>query len=526
MHTPKSANCLHQTFILIIILLSTGFAFGYSGGTGEPNNPYQIATPEDLNDINNHPEDFNKCFILTADINLSGYVFTTAVIAPFNGTGPAFIGTFNGAGHKIRNLTIQSEAGGLGLFGHIKGGEVNNLGLENVDISSNQQGSACIGGLAGSNEGSSISNSYSTGIVKGWFDSISIGGLVGSNQGSIINCYSSGIVTTKGGSEEHFSLFTGGLVGQNYYGTIGNCYSICSVTGGDRSFYQGGLVGQNCYGSTINNCYSISTVTNGTASSQLGGLVGDNGGPISKCYSTGNVNSGYNSGGTGGLVGSNSNTISESFSTSDVNSGQYTTGGGLVGMSSGDINNCYSKGSVSCRTPSWHLGGLVGSNGALISNSYSTGLVTGGAEYIGGLVGENYHLYGIINSSYFLDTSGPDNGFGTPLTDAQMKHQASFIGWDFVGETINGTEDIWWILEGVTYPKFAWYWYDPNNPNGSGHNIGEYADFDQNGIVNFLDFAIFAAAWQTENPFISLDTDTDADIYDLKIFCEHWLLEQ
>jgi len=28
--------------------------------------------------------------------------------------------------------------------------------------------------------------------------------------------------------------------------------------------------------------------------------------------------------------------------------------------------------------------------------------------------------------------------------------------WDFVGETANGTEDIWWILEGQDYPRFWW----------------------------------------------------------------------
>jgi len=26
-------------------------------------------------------------------------------------------------------------------------------------------------------------------------------------------------------------------------------------------------------------------------------------------------------------------------------------------------------------------------------------------------------------------------------------------GWDFVDETISGTEDIWWILEGQDYPR-------------------------------------------------------------------------
>ena len=29
-------------------------------------------------------------------------------------------------------------------------------------------------------------------------------------------------------------------------------------------------------------------------------------------------------------------------------------------------------------------------------------------------------------------------------------------GWDFVGETANGTEDIWWILEGKDYPRLWW----------------------------------------------------------------------
>jgi hypothetical protein len=29
-------------------------------------------------------------------------------------------------------------------------------------------------------------------------------------------------------------------------------------------------------------------------------------------------------------------------------------------------------------------------------------------------------------------------------------------GWDFVGETENGTEDIWWILEGKDYPRLWW----------------------------------------------------------------------
>jgi hypothetical protein len=29
-------------------------------------------------------------------------------------------------------------------------------------------------------------------------------------------------------------------------------------------------------------------------------------------------------------------------------------------------------------------------------------------------------------------------------------------GWDFVDERVNGTEDIWWILEGQEYPRLLW----------------------------------------------------------------------
>jgi hypothetical protein len=47
---------------------------------------------------------------------------------------------------------------------------------------------------------------------------------------------------------------------------------------------------------------------------------------------------------------------------------------------------------------------------------------------------------------------------GTGLTTAQLQRAQTFFdaGWDFVGETANGTEDIWWILEGMDYPRLWW----------------------------------------------------------------------
>jgi len=49
------------------------------------------------------------------------------------------------------------------------------------------------------------------------------------------------------------------------------------------------------------------------------------------------------------------------------------------------------------------------------------------------------------------------------------------------------------------------------------------ADFDEDEFVNFIDYAKFAAAWQTENADISLDDDNYVDYNDLALFCKDWL---
>jgi len=49
------------------------------------------------------------------------------------------------------------------------------------------------------------------------------------------------------------------------------------------------------------------------------------------------------------------------------------------------------------------------------------------------------------------------------------------------------------------------------------------ADFNNDDIVNFCDFAILADKWQEPNSDKSLDADNDIDIDDLNIFCNEWL---
>jgi hypothetical protein len=118
----------------------------------------------------------DKHFKLMADLNMIDFTFATAVIAPdtpdtsYQFKGTPFTGVFDGAGHVIHNLTIgtaETLNDYLGLFGQIDtGGEVKNLGLENVSITGGN-GSWYLGGLCGGNIDGTISNCYATGSVTG-----------------------------------------------------------------------------------------------------------------------------------------------------------------------------------------------------------------------------------------------------------------------------------------------------------------------------------------------------------------------
>jgi hypothetical protein len=187
----------------------------------------------------------------------------------------------------------------------------------------------------------------------------------------------------------------------------------------------------------------------------VGGLVGNNKGSIATSYCTGTVTGGILSffGGVGGLVGFNVGQITASYSTDTVTGDGAV--GGLAGVNDGSITKSYSSGAV---TGYFGVGGLVGENWeGNVNKSYSTGTVNGDSA-AGGLVGVNYD--GNINSSFWdVETSGFSiSGGGSGKTTAQMQTAGTFLeaGWDLVGETENGTEDIWWIDEGVDYPHLWW----------------------------------------------------------------------
>ena len=102
---------------------------------------------------------------------------------------------------------------------------------------------------------------------------------------------------------------------------------------------------------------------------------------------------------------------------------------------------------------------MVGENReGVIIQSYSNGAISGTKGYIGGLVGDN--LNGNVEASFWdLDASKqPTSAGGTGKTTAEMLRASTYLeaGWNFMDETENCTENIWWILEGQDYPRLWW----------------------------------------------------------------------
>jgi len=428
----------------------------YSGGTGEPNDPYRIATPQNLNDIGNYQEDWDKHFILTADINLEG-----VALLPVGKYGQPFTGVFDGSGHIIHNAEVNMPSSNyVGLFGCVGStGRIRDLGVAAVTIS----GENCVGGLAGANEG------------------------------SITACYTGGSVT---GTEEGDNV--GGLVGWNHGGTT-DCYSTCSVSGIDECDNLGGLVGFNS--GSVTDCYATGSIDGiGWDCDRVGGLVGANDGSLASCYSTGSVRG---SGRVGGLVGWNSaGSITDCYATGSVEGDMPI--GGLVGANLASIAHCYSTGRVQ-GVGIGIVGGLVGDNiGTIIASFWD--VETSDCNFSPGGTGKTTSQMKDINT--FLDAGWnfdtvwwmPPDDYPRVLlqrrysggsgTQAYPYRIATASDWQTLMNTSGDWDKHFILVNDVNLAEYAWVefetigkyygWNDPNNKPFTG-----VFDGNDNAIWNF-----------------------------------------
>ncbi len=256
----------------------------FAGGTGTAEDPWQVATAQQLDGIRN---DLTAHYVLTEDIDLSDYenwipigAFQSLSDAPEDAEVPhpdyAFTGTFDGAGHKISNLTIVSEAPmGTGLFGCASGTEegaafIGNFTLEKVNVSG--------GYLVAGAVGLQFMNCPVSGIHLVGENKLAgmqgIGGIVGTGFDLISDCSATGDITVMGDDGACAGLITGG--------TTMSSIKNCEVTGGsitaegNGTWGFGALCGAPWGAPEITDCKVSGTVitVSGENNRLVGGLIG------------------------------------------------------------------------------------------------------------------------------------------------------------------------------------------------------------------------------------------------------------
>jgi hypothetical protein len=256
---------------------------------GDGTNQLKISTPEQLaclakatNTAETNSWVADKNFKLTADIDLKTYpteqtvadgVITSAERTEYNalpgrinGKGFKPIGSFDsnlpfdanfdGDGHIIKNLYMNFNTNGHGLFGYAYSESSNktiqNVGIESGFIQGNNSGT---GALVGILDAFSVNNVFNKATVSGDQE---VGGLFGRTQGQngdaayVINAYNTGNIFATGNK-------VGGIVGAlgGNYSEINTTYNVGDVYGVN---WTSGIAGMVSDISSILNSVSLGRV--------------------------------------------------------------------------------------------------------------------------------------------------------------------------------------------------------------------------------------------------------------------------
>ena len=300
---------LGATFGLLLLLIGSSyyltvvapsFAKAFSGsGAGSPDEPYQITTCTQLQEINEQP---NQNYVLMNDIDCgdtenwnNGAGFTPI----YN-----FSSTFDGRNYEIKDLYINLPSQyGVGLFTYPAGqGVFKNVKLTKSPVNANRvdiSGGRIVGALVDEMRGSEINNVHSSLTVQsdGSADGaegnyVAVGGLVGLNNSIIRRSSSDGKVMVPGDSNVTISVEAGGLVGNM----------------STSSAFSPGLTQiEDSYSKATVDVGTNDTVTNGSCGGLVGVIVRSEGieANIYRSYAAGSVECKSSSGvpNTGGFVG-------------------------------------------------------------------------------------------------------------------------------------------------------------------------------------------------------------------------------
>ena len=198
---------------------------GQPDGEGTKESPYQISAADELfwfaslvnGTLEGAEQNTAACAVLTADINLSGQTWTPIGTSTSN----YFKGTFDGADHTISNLTIDTEASYVGLFGATSGAVIKNVTLDNPQVQNSATGTSNTGALVGYMVGNGTVEycAVTNGSVSS--DGQYVGGLIGNILGGTVQyCYN---YETTVSSTNDTQTYVNGVAGRT-----GNYQYLCS----------------------------------------------------------------------------------------------------------------------------------------------------------------------------------------------------------------------------------------------------------------------------------------------------------
>ena len=338
-------------------------AQSFAGGTGTAEDPYQVATAEQLQAVT----DFTTSnFIQTADIDLDGVAFSPIA---------TFTGVYDGGGHFIDNYTIESGSDGAGLFARLNTpGVIKNVKMRYANIvGGNWSGILCSTNGNWEVLGGNIENCE---IYDSSIEAMgSVGAFAGVAAGNFIGCRAFNV--TVEGTET-----VGGISGDN---EGGGRYKDCSFhgsvigsanTGGICAFYNGACK----WDYAFENCVVYGSVS--SSSGTIGGVLGQ---PNWNCENAHITNCAVLADCSGQCVGSFGGNalrgkLTNSYATGNVKAtGQWTHdgytdnwNGGLCSVNfNGPIENCYFSGVIT-GTDDVKTAGICGRNwpGITVSHTY------------------------------------------------------------------------------------------------------------------------------------------------------------
>lgn len=261
----------------------------FAGGSGTEEDPYQVATAEQLNAVRDH---LDSHFVQTADISLAEYENWEPIgtnQGKFSNKNAMFSGSYDGNGKTISNMNIAlGDISGnyrLGLFGQSEG-KLCNINLENINIAvdgrysslGNSENKLYVGSIVAYAEGDNpIENCH---VLSGSINSggHGLGGIVGyatvpvefsSNKAKIV---SSGV--------------SGGIAGYSS-NTVKDCINYATGT------MDAGIVAQ-C--KNVDRCINYGDINGGSAGivgtiSREGPNVGN--GKVTFCVNYGDITKKY-----------------------------------------------------------------------------------------------------------------------------------------------------------------------------------------------------------------------------------------